>query len=385
MRPEDFTEQAPGKVIMTADGYWAFIPDPLPEKLDLDESTLQLLSRADQAVGRLAGVGQMLPNPHLLIGPFLRREAVLSSRIEGTVTTPEELLLFEAGSPRQTETPDVREVANYVRAIEHGLARLPELPVSLRLMREAHAMLLSDVRGGARRPGEFRRGQNYIAGRPGQPIQDARFVPPPVSEMHQALDDLEKFIHAPGNFPVLVQLPLIHYQFEAIHPFEDGNGRIGRLLITVLLCERGCLPQPLLYLSAFLESHRRDYMDHLLHVSQKGTWIEWIRFFLQGVAEQAEDAILRSQRLLDLWGEYRQRMQTPRSSALPLQLVDELFKYPALRISQAARILGVTYPTAKLNIQKLQQAEILHPHGEPRRNRIYIAPEIVGIIESERP
>lgn len=248
----DFARDAPGKLVKATEDCWAFVPHPLPPTLQLDRGTIRELSEADHALGELAGVGRILPNPHLLISPFIRREAVLSSRLEGTIATASELLLFEAYPAREPARPDVREVYNYVTALESGLERTKQLSVSLRLMRELHAALLSGVRGDDRRPGEFRQWQNFI-GKEGQSIKEARFVPPPVPEMTAALNDLELFIHAPTDFPFLIWLALIHYQFEAIHPFMDGNGRVGQLLIPILLCERGQLSQPLLYLSAVMK------------------------------------------------------------------------------------------------------------------------------------
>ena len=322
----------------------------------------------------------MLPNPHLLIGPFLRREAVLSSRIEGTIATAEELLLFEALPAKEPPRDEIREVANYVRALEHGLRRYNELPVCLRLIKEIHKTLLTGVRGEEGRPGEFRNRQNYI-GNPGQPIETARFVPPPANDTLKALDDLEEYIHAPADLPFLIQMSLIHYQFEAIHPFIDGNGRVGRLLIPLLLCERKFLPHPLLYLSAFFERNREAYADCLLAVSQSGVWRDWIRFFLQGVIEQSRDAVLRSQKLLNLWQIYRQKLQTARASALLLRLVDELFAYPAMTIAQAKELLGVTYPSAKKNMEKLERAGILKTSEERHRNKVYFAPDIIALID----
>lgn len=384
MQQADFSEHAPGRFVQSPEGYWTFVPHPLPPKLEFDLQTIRLLSEANRGLGELAGVGQTLPNPHLLIGPFLRREAIFSSRIEGTTATAEELLLFEALPTEEPRTPDAREVANYVKALEYGLQRLKNLPVSLRLIRELHGVLLSGVRGQDRRPGEFRRSQNII-GQRGQRIEHARYVPPPVPEMQQGLDEFERFLHTPSDLPFLVQLALIHYQFEAIHPFMDGNGRIGRLLITLLLCERGLLKEPLLYLSAYFERNRDAYVDHLLHVSQAGTWSEWIQFFLQGVAEQSEDAIRRSQSLLSLWQNYRGRFQTARSSALLLKLVDALFAYPATWISRARKQLGVTHRSAQLNVEKLVAAGILAEKTGRQRNRVYLAPEILAIIEADQP
>lgn len=252
--------------------------------------------------------------------------------------------------------------------------------VTLRLIREMHGKLLERVRGEAQTPGQFRRTQNWI-GPQGCTLMNATYVPPPVQEMNQALDSFEKYLHAESSLPRLVRLAMIHYQFEAIHPFLDGNGRIGRLLIALLLCIDRLLPQPLLYLSAYFERNRDEYYRLLLSVSQTGDWEGWIRFFLRAVGTQARDAIGRSDKLLALWQSYRTRMQEARASALLLRLVDELFAYPALTNPGAVKRLGITPRSAQLNIQKLVSAGILREATGRRRNRVYIAPEIIGVIE----
>lgn len=322
----------------------------------------------------------MLPNPHVLIRPFLRREAVSSSRIEGTVTDLEQLLFFEADPTEGPQAPDHQEVVNYVRALEYGLARLATLPVSLRLIREVHEHLMTGVRGEDRMPGAFRTRQNMIA-RTGQAPAEARFVPPPADEMLGALNELERFIGQPGKLPVLIELALIHYQFEAIHPFMDGNGRLGRLLISLLLCERGCLTQPLLYLSDYLEKNGEAYMDRLLAVSQRGAWSDWIGFFLEGIAVQSKTAVERCNRLLALWTRYKDAVRVLGPSSISLQLVDRLFETPALTITQAKEALGVTFRAAQLNIEKLVRVGILREVTGMARHRIYAAAEIINILE----
>ena len=375
-----FTEESPGRLLRTAQGYVAFVPDPLPPAISFDIQLAARMSEADRALSELAGVARTLPNPHLLIGPFVRREAVLSSRIEGTQASLSDLLFFEAASLREQEVPDVREVSNYVRALEYGLSRLDTLPLSLRLIREMHERLLEGTRGLSLTPGEFRRSQNWI-GPPGCTLMDATFVPPPVDEMNDALDAFEKYLHAPSELPPLVRLAIAHYQFEAIHPFLDGNGRIGRLLVTMILCTEGLLPQPLLYLSAYFERHRDEYYAHLLDVSMQGSWDRWIRFFLRAVAVQARDAIRRSDLLLDLWQTYRERMQEGRSSALLLRIVDGLLQYPALTNPGIARDLGITPRAAQLNIDKLIAAGILQEVTGRKRNRLYVAHEVLRTLE----
>lgn len=388
MQPTDFTDDSWGKVIRAPGGYWAFVPRALPPEVDLTWHLAARLSEADRALSELAGTARNLPNPHLLISPFLRREAVLSSRIEGTQTSLSDLVLFEAAgdvAPSAGRVPaDVREVANYVRALEVGLARLGEIPLSLRLVRELHGVLMHGAPGADRTPGEFRRSQNWI-GPPGCTLEEAAFVPPPVPEMREALGAFERFLHAESPLPPLVRLALVHCQFEAIHPFLDGNGRVGRLLITLLLVHERLLLQPLLYLSAFFERHRQEYYRLLLGVSQRGCWEEWVEFFLAGVADQSRDGIWRAGRMLDLWRSYRTRIATARSSALLLRLVDSLFETPGLTARTAATLLGVTRRSATLNIQKLVEAGMLEEVTGRQRYRVFQAREIVELLTAPGP
>lgn len=361
----------------------AYIPEPLPpppSRLAWTPSLVSLLSGAERALGQLGGVGRNLPNAHLLIGPFKRREAVLSSRIEGTQASLSDLLLFEATPETEPRVEDVREVSNYIRALDHGLARLESLPMSVRLIREMHGILMDGVRGHNMAPGELRRVQNFI-GPQGCAIHEATFIPPPPNELKGALDALERYLHARNTLPTLVRLALIHYQFEAIHPFLDGNGRIGRLLITLLLCADGTLPGPLLYLSAYFERHRAAYYAGLLAVSQRGAWEEWVSFFLRGVTEQATDAVHRAIRLTALREDFRRRLQRTRASAHPLALADQLFAHPAMSVPHAARLLGVTHRAAQLNVSKLVAAGIVREVTGRKRNRVYVAEEIVRTVE----
>ena len=324
-----------------------------------------------------------MPNPHLLIHPFIRREAVLSSRIEGTQASLSDLLFFEASGESGGYPVDVVEVSNYVKALEYGVERLEKLPVSLRLIREIHKHLMEGVRGEHMTPGEFRRSQNWI-GTPGCTLMETSFVPPPETEMKEALDQFEKYLHTPAQLPPLIRLAILHYQFEAIHPFLDGNGRVGRLLLTLLLCADGLLPKPLLYLSAYFERHRQRYYELLLAISQRGAWSEWITFFLRGVAEQSHDAIRRSNRLINLWQQYRQKLQSARTSSLSLRLVDELLSYPAITVAWAAKRLEVTPRSTQLNIEKLVNHGIIREATGRRRNRIFVAPEIINILEAQK-
>ena len=386
MRPEDFVGDYPGQLVNVRDAhwgeYWAFVPNPLPATLHLDFLTINKLSAASRSLGELNGIGTTLPNPHLLIGPFLRREAVLSSRIEGTVTNLEQLLLFEAEPSGRPTSPDSVEVINYVHALEYGLERLEEIPVNLQLIREVHERLMFRGRGEVSKPGRFREVQNSVR-RLNQTLAEARYVPPPVSGMHWALNELESYIRDSNDIPLLIKLALIHYQFEAIHPFEDGNGRVGRLMIPLLLCERSYLSYPLLYLSAFFERNRDEYMDNLLAVSQRGDWTTWINFFLDGVAEQARDAVSRSQRLLNLWQDYRNRMQAVRASSLSLQLIDLLFASPAVTAPYVEQQLKVTQASARNAIERLETAGILSETTGRRRNRVYLARGVLDILNAD--
>src|SRR3984893_4404055 len=295
MDASDFRAPAAGRLVRSLAGDVAFVPAPLPPELTFDRALVMAISRADTALSELAGVGRLMPNPHLFIAPYLRREAVYSSRIEGTRTNLEQLLLEEA-SPTPARDNDVREVQNYVVALEYGLKRLDELPLSLRLVRELHARLMA---GGSReqdRPGLFRTEQNWIGG---TTIESATFVPPPAEHLNEALDAWEGYLHD-HNLPDLVQIALIHEQFEAIHPFRDGNGRLGRLLIPLFLMERKRLPQPLLYVSGFFESNRRTYYDLLQAVRTDGGWRDWLMFFLEAVERSAEAALQQASQVLDL-------------------------------------------------------------------------------------
>lgn len=375
-----FKNSPSGRLVRAAGGYWAFVPNPLPPKLDWDNTLVSLVSKADIAVGTLSGLGETLPNPHLLIYPFVRREAVLSSRIEGTRSSLSDLLLFEA--TRVEKQGDVREVQNYVRAMEYGLGRLGELPLSLRFIRELHGILMEGVRGEHATPGEFRQSQNWI-GPPGCTLNEATYVPPPMPEMLECLDRLERFLHASPDLPHLVQLALIHYQFEAIHPFLDGNGRIGRLLVTLFLCQRGILTKPLLYLSAFFEHHRQEYYDLLFKVSQEGDWRSWIEFFLRAVVEQSGDAVLRSRHLLDLYRSYSQVAREKRLPPTAGRLIEIIFMRPVLTAKAVQEYLKVTFPAAQKAISVLMEVGILAEITGGRRNKAYTAKEVLRILEED--
>ena len=383
MKPKAFRDSPAGRFVRSVEGeYWAFVPDPLPPRLAWTPGLVAALSAADRALGELSGLARSIPNPHLLMIPFVRREAVLSSRIEGTQASLSDLYAYEAAQlPLFEQSPDVREVYNYVQALEYGLERLRTFPLSLRLIREIHEHLMTSVRGEHQTPGEFRRSQNWI-GPPGCTLNDATYVPPPVSEMLEALDKFERFLHAPTPLPPLVRLGLIHYQFEAIHPFLDGNGRVGRLLVTLLLCTWNLLPEPLLYLSAYFAMHQQTYYDLLLSVSQQGSWESWVTFFLNGISSQARDAVARAQRMQNLREDYRAQFQTARAAARLLQVVDLLFARPLLTVRQVEETLGVSTPTAQGYINRLEDAGILREITGQARNRVYQADKVLEVIES---
>jgi Fic family protein len=370
------------QVIRAEGGYAAFVPAPLPPRLRFDQRLVSRLSDADRAIGQLAGFGRSLPNPHLLAEALIRREAVLSSRIEGTQASLSDLVLFEADE-RTTSNGDVREVFNYVSALEHVTAADRRLPLSLSLLREAHEILMTGVRGGYATPGEFRHSQNWI-GPPGCSLDDATYVPPPPERMWDCLDALEKHLHAARDLPPLVTIACAHYQFEAIHPFVDGNGRVGRLLVVLLLIDWGLLPAALLDLSAYLEPRRDEYYARLLAVSREGDWTGWITFFLETMARQAEDAARRAQTLQVLRDDYRAKVATARSSGLLGLLVDGLFESPAMTIGRARRILDVTHRAATLNVEKLVDAGIVSEIQGRTRRRLFVAQEILRVLSDSQ-
>ena len=358
----------------------AFLPAPLPPANLSLEPLVPLISRATRALGELSGIGRTLPNPYLLIRPFMRKEAAASSKIEGTVTTLSELFLFEADEQTSRAPADAREVRNYVRALEYALGRLNELPISQRLIREAHEILLTGVashRGAGIVPGEFRTDQNWIGARQ---IANARFVPPPPQEVGAAISDLEKYINDPANsFPMVVKMALVHYQFETIHPFPDGNGRVGRMLMPLMMCESKELSQPLLYLSSYLEKNYDAYIDRMFAVSTRGEWQAWVEFFLTGLAETCLDAIAKAQALQDLQSSYLARVQQARSSALLAKIIGAAFENPATTIPAISNLLGISYNSAKKHVARLHGHGILFDStfGRPR---IWFAKEIIDII-----
>jgi Fic family protein len=371
-----------GRRIRCQGGYRAYVPEPLPPPIEWSAGLAASLSSADSAVGRLAGEGRRLPNPHLLIRPFVRREAVLSSRIEGTQATLGEILAAEAGAVVDRSPADLREVGNYVVALEYGVERLRTLPISLRLVRELHEKLMRGVRGDTATPGEFRRSQNWI-GPAGCTLTDASFVPPPPDRLMECLGAWEKFLHD-DTLPPLVHAALAHSQFEAIHPFLDGNGRVGRLLVTLLLVAKGVLPSPLLYLSAWFEATRPEYYARLTGVTERGEWEEWLRYFLAGAARQAKDALARIRRIDDLLERWREQMSTA-PSRLPERAVDLFAENPFWTVNTLAERLQVAFTTAQRAIDRLEAAGIVARASEAKRNRVYCARALLGILEEASP
>jgi Fic family protein len=371
------TPRAPGLWRQVND-YRAFVPDPLPPSIAWRDPLVRALSDADRLVGRVAGEGGHPPNPHLFIRPFLRREAVLSSKIEGTEATLGELLAAEAGAAVDRSPDDLREVANHVTAMEHGLRRLKRLPLSLRLVRELHEKLMRGVRGGVAAPGEFRKTQNWIGPAGAGPAQ-ATYVPPPPDALMACLGAWERFLHE-RTLPPLVQVALAHYQFEAIHPFVDGNGRVGRLLIILFLIERQVLPAPLLYLSAFFEASRADYYERLRAVTERGEWDAWLEYCLRGFARMSEDVMDRARQLNQRLAAWRRVLAGTSRGAL--LLVDALAENPFVTAKNAARRMKAAFTTAQRAIATLERRGILEHVAGERRGRVYCAKALLKVLEA---
>jgi Fic family protein len=375
----DVTKSAniPGKRVLLG-AYSAFVPAPLPPAFEWTTRLIGVLSEADRLIGRLAGEGGRLPNPHVLMRPFVRREAVLSSKIEGTQATLGELLAAEAGAVVERSPEDLREVGNYVVALEDGISLLRQLPISVRLIRKLHETLMEGARGQHATPGLFRTTQNWI-GRPGSTLATATFIPPPPGEVEPCLAAWERFLHQ-SELPPLVTIALAHYQFEAIHPFLDGNGRVGRLLITLFLMERKILPTPLLYLSAFFEATRQDYYGGLREVSEHGAWQDWLEYFLLGIARMSEDALNRATRINDLLAEWRNKV-AGQSTNTPLRMLDLLAVNPFLTITGAASQLKLAFTTVQRAIERLERIGIVQQVSDAKRDRVYCAQTLLDILE----
>ena len=344
--------------------YRAFVPAALPPNPPIDLSTIwRDLSHADRALARLDGVATTVPDPGLFVGMYVRHEATFSSQIEGTQSTLEDVLNAESRSGAPSPKSDVDEIFNYIDALQHGLRRMADLPLSLRLLREIHARLLEGVRGERKTPGEFRTSQNWIGG---DSITNASFVPPPPSEMNQALHDLELFLHRPDDIPVLVHCALVHAQFETIHPFCDGNGRIGRLLVTLQLCHEAVLRHPLLYLSYFFKVYRQEYYDRLQAVRINNDWTGWIRFFLRGVAAISESATSTARSIYEL---RETLLAKPELTKNGRDLVQRLFAEPFMTAKRAAELLDCTFVTANNSIAQLEALGVLQEVTGNKRNR----------------
>lgn len=374
----DIKQSVSGRVVRTLTGYNAFIPNPLPPSFEWNTALVNSLSRADHILGKLSREGGKLLNPHLLIRPFITREAVLSSRIEGTQATLGEMLADEAGARVDRSSDDLQEIRNYIIALEHGLKRLQEFPLSVRLIKEIHEKLMQGVRGSHATPGEFRRSQNWI-GSPGCTLTTAKYVPPTPDELMDTLGAFELFLHD-RTLPPLIHIALCHYQFEAIHPFLDGNGRVGRLLITLLLIEHKILPSPLLYLSAFFEATRDEYYRQLYNVSAQGAWHEWLSYFLNGVALQSLDALSRTERINDLINDWLILV-----GGSPHETLQNIIKHfvvnPFLTIKKISEDLGIAVTTAQRAVNKLESLGIVNQITKAKRDRVYCATQIFQILE----
>jgi Fic family protein len=361
-------------------GYVAYFPAPIPRALDLPLSTVRMLADAAGALGQLAGIGRLVPDPDLLVRPYLLREALSSTRIEGTQATMAEV--FETDAAGATPNADVEEVVNYIAAMEWGLARLAELPLSTRLLCEMHGRLMAGVRGRELGPGKLRTSQNWI-GAPGSTIETAMFVPPPAQEMAALLSDWERFAHEESELPVLVQNALLHSQFETIHPFLDGNGRLGRLLLVFFLVLRGRLPAPLLYLSAYLEGNRQSYYDALQTIHETGDPIPWIELFLTAVHTQASDAVTRAQAIIELRERYRRAAATL-GTPNALALVDLICKIPIVTTKSIEDRLGVSRPTALRLLRRMEEQGVLSEgQAGARGQRRYVAREMMEAVSGD--
>ena len=370
-----------GQYVRQPAGYRAFVPNPLPPTppIHIDEELLDILSRADQALGRLDASADMIPNPDLFVSMYVRKEAVSSSQIEGTQASLTDVLEYEASAARRRG--DVAEVVNYVTAMNNGLERLKELPLSNRLLREIHSDLLKGTRGSEWAPGEFRRSQNWI-GPEGGDLSTAHYIPPPVHEMQQAMGNLEQFIHSEAHLPVLLKIGLIHSQFETVHPFLDGNGRMGRLLITFFLCQQGVLKRPLLYLSAYFKQYRREYYERLQAVRDTGDFEGWLKFFLTAVWSVSREAGQTAHRILVMREEHRQMIQERAPGSVNgLELLDFLYRRPYVSVTQAAELLNVSYPTANSVVANLVELGLLDEITGHERNRLFFYAPFVELLQ----
>ena len=363
-----------GRKVNQPGGYGAFLPSSLPPipPILIDEELLNLLSRADQSIGRLDASSQILPAPDRFVSMYVRKEAVSSSQIEGTIATLLDVLEDEAQVNVRSLPGDVGETRNYVQAMNRGLELLQSLPVCNRLLKEVHEVLLTGVRGGDKSPGEFRASQNWI-GPPGCDLSGATFVPPPPQEMERAMGDLEQYIHGDTKIPILLRCGLIHGQFECIHPFLDGNGRLGRLLITFLLCQQLVLSRPFLYLSIFFHQFRYEYLDRLQAIHEFGDWEGWLKFFLRGIIHVSLDAADASRKILEMREEHRQLvMRDVAGGTNGLTLLDFLYGQPVVLVSQVQESLNVSYVTANNLVRDFCTVGLLEEISGRSRNRVFV-------------
>ncbi len=370
-------KNVPGKYVKCA-GYEAFVPNPLPPEIEWTDRLIRSLSDADRLIGQLSGEGKKLPNPHLLLRPFIKREAVLSSRIEGTQATLGELLANDAGAAVERSPEDLREVGNYVKALDYGIKRLKTLPLSLRLVREVHKKLMEGVRGNQSAPGEFRKIQNWI-GPAGCTLQNATYIPPSPELLMDCLGNWEKFLHV-QTIPPLLQAGLLHYQFEAIHPFLDANGRVGRLLIILFLIERDTLTSPMLYISAFFEVTRNEYYSRLLAVSQENQWNPWLEYFLNGVARMSEDVLSRAEKISNLLEGWKKIVSNEKPKILP-DVIDLLAENPFWSTKKISEHLNVAFTTAQRAINVLIERKIISQENTAQRDRVFCANDIMEILD----
>lgn len=362
---------------MNSGGDIAFKPDPLPPEVTVDGELLDVFTEATNNVGQLSGVGRRIENPSMLISPFIYKEAVVSSEIEGTRVTLSDVYEYEAGRDvvsSGSNRNELKEVHNYVQAVFQGIEAIAD-GIDLGLVRTLHNTLMSGVRGGDKRPGEFRTSQVYLGDRDG----DARFVPPPPSVVPYAMRNLETYIRTGGSYQSLIDIGLVHYQLETIHPFRDGNGRMGRLLIVLMMCDDELLPQPYLYPSSYFNRNRDEYTNRLLAVSRDNAWEEWLTFFLRGISRQAEEAFSRASELLDLRDEYRDTYQERSNSVSRLSM--EIFTQPYLTVNEAAELLDMTYRTANKAVSQLEDDGVLEEITGQSRNRVFRAREVFDIIQ----
>jgi Fic family protein len=373
---EEFRSPTTPGELVNSGGKMAFKPDPLPPEIEIKGELFDVFTEATTNVGQLSGIGRRVENPSMLISPFIYKEAVVSSEIEGTRVTLSDIYEYEAGE-KQTNGPsrnELLEVHNYVKAVFQGIEEMDN-GIDLDLVRTLHSTLMSGVRGENKQPGDFRDTQVYIGGQ----AEDARFVPPPPAVVPYAMQNLETYLQTGGTYQTLVDIGLVHYQFETVHPFRDGNGRMGRLLIMLMMCERDLLPEPFLYPSSYFNRNREEYTDRLLAVSRDGAWEEWLTFFLRGISRQAEEAFSRASELLDLRDEYRDIYQDEANSVS--HLAEEVFTRPYLTVNEAEQILDMSYQAANNAMGRLEDDDVLEEITGRSRNRVFRAKEVFKIVE----